>query len=99
MATEHLSDSEREELEALRREKAAREEAAAAAAERQELEQLREERERLAREAKQLQSQEEARRLMDPDEDLNMAPGQKITLVAVAVVFVIAVLYIVFAPK
>lgn len=98
-----LSQAEREELEQLRAEKAAREAAAAKAAERAELEALRAEkakaeaaqrnqaaaREQAAQEAADL---ERARKLMEPDDDLRMPVGQKIVIAAVfgiAVVFLL----------
>lgn len=99
-----LTQAEREELEQLRAEKAAREAAAAKAAERAELEALRAERadaqaqarkRAVAREqaARQAADLERARKLMEPDDDeLKMPIGQKIVILAVfgiAVVFVL----------
>ncbi len=99
-----LTQAEREELEQLRAEKAAREAAAAKAAERAELEALRAERadaqaqarkRAVAREqaAQQAADLERARKLMEPDDDeLKMPIGQKIVILAVfgiAVVFVL----------
>ena len=83
-----LSDEERAELEALRAEKAAREQQERAAAERAELERLRQqraaseaEREAQLREAK---ARERGRALMEPDEDdLKMPLGQKIVILAI----------------
>ena len=85
-----LSDAERAELEQLRAEKAAREQAEKNAAERAELERLRRQkaddearRASLAREAEAL---ERGRKLMEPDDDdLRMAPGQKIVILVVVV--------------
>ena len=98
-----LTQAEREELEQLRAEKAAREAAAAKAAERAELEALRAERadaqaqarkRAVAREqaAQQAADLERARKLMEPDDELKMPIGQKIVILAVfgiAVVFVL----------
>lgn len=83
-----LTEEERAELEQLRAEKAAREEAARQAAERAELERLRAE--KSAAQQAQAQSAEEAarleraRKLMEPDEDdLTMPLGQKIVIAAI----------------
>lgn len=99
-----LTQAEREELEQLRAEKAAREAAAAQAAERAELEALRAEKANAAAQAaSQARAQREAaqeaadleraRQLMEPDEDdLKMPLGQKVVILAVfgiAVVFVL----------
>ena len=87
---EGLSEEERAELEQLRAEKAAREQAERDAAERAELDRLRAEKERAdianeaARAAQLAADREQARKLMEPDEDdLKMAPGQKIVIAAV----------------
>lgn len=92
---EGLSEEERAELEQLRAEKAAREQAECDAAERAELDRLRAEkqrsaiaekasREEAARAAQLAADREQARKLMEPDEDdLKMAPGQKIVIAAV----------------
>lgn len=89
-AQEALTPEERAELEELRREKAAREEAQAAARERAELNQLKAERERLVVEAETdrriAQAREQGRQLMEPDEDdedIRMPLGQKIVLLAI----------------
>lgn len=91
-----LTDDERAELEALRREKAAREE-------RVELERLKREqaqadaaRERAAAEIEADRQAAAARArgaaLMEPDDDLRMAPGQKIVIAAV---IILAILFLV----
>lgn len=91
---EGLSEEERAELEQLRAEKAAREQAERDAAERAELDRLRAEkqraaiaekssREEAARAAQLAADREHARKLMEPDDDLKMAPGQKIVIAAV----------------
>lgn len=78
---EGLSEEERAELEQLRAEKAARQQAERDAAERAELDRLRAEKQRAAQLAA---DREHARKLMEPDEDdLKMAPGQKIVIAAV----------------
>lgn len=87
-----LTDEERSELEALRAERAARERARRDAAERAELERLREQRaasaaER-ARAARDAEARERGRRLMEPSDDLKMAPGQKLVILAVVVIAV-----------
>lgn len=92
---EGLSEEERAELEQLRAEIAARQQAERDAAERAELDRLRAEkqrsaiaekasREEAARAAQLAADREHARKLMEPDEDdLKMAPGQKIVIAAV----------------
>lgn len=83
-----LTDEERAELEQLRAEKAARQQAERDAAERAELERLRAQRatdeaERAAR-AREAQARERGRALMEPDEDdLRMPLGQKIVILAI----------------
>lgn len=83
-----LTDEERAELEQLRAEKAARQQAEKDAAERAELEHLRAQRaadeaERAAR-AREAQARERGRALMEPDEDdLKMPLGQKIVILAI----------------
>ena len=83
-----LTDEERAELEQLRAEKAARQQAERDAAERAELERLRAQRatdeaERAAR-AREAQVRERGRKLMEPDEDdLRMPLGQKIVILAI----------------
>ena len=97
-----LTDDERAELEQLRAEKAAAEQAAA---ERNELEELRHEKAERERELERARAAEDAatdahiaeirernRKLMEPDDDLKMPIAQKIVLVVVAVV-VIAFFY------
>ncbi len=105
---EVLSDAERAELDQLRAEKAAHEEAERAAAERAELEALRAEKERArrtaeeqerdrARQAQDAADRERARRLMEPDEDdLKMAPGQKIVILVVVGIALLWLLLTVF---
>lgn len=104
-----LSDAERAELEQLRAEKQAREEAERARAERAELEQLRAERTGSARsrpdvretpdEVQRLrESRERARRFMEPDEDLSMPMGQRIVLVVLAVIVLVIIAVILFGP-
>ena len=85
-----LTAEERAELEELRREKAAREEAQAAARERAELEQLKAERERYETERATdehiAQVRAQGRQLMEPDEDdedIRMPLGQKIVLLVI----------------
>ena len=89
-AQDALSAEERAELEELRREKAAREQAQAAARDRAELNQLKAERARLAQEAETdrhiAEVRAQGRQLMEPDEDdedIRMPLGQKIVLIAV----------------
>ena len=85
-----LTAEERAELEELRREKAAREQAQAAARERAELEQLKAERERYETERVTDEHiatvREQGKKLMEPDEDdedIRMPLGQKIVLAAI----------------
>ena len=82
-----LTDEERAELEQLRAEKAARQQAEKDAAERAELERLRAQRaadeaERAAR-TRDEQALARARALMEPDDDLRMPLGQKIVILAI----------------
>ena len=90
--TQGLSAEERAELEQLRAEKAAREQAARDRAERAELERLKAERDRKRAEAEKDAHARELRernaKLMEPDDDLRMPVGQKVVL---AVVFVAVV--------
>ena len=102
-AQEALTAEERAELEELRREKAAREEAEAAARERAELNMLKAERERLAAEAETdrhiAQVREQGRQLMQPDEDdedIRMPLGQKIVLIAIFALAAALILVTVF---
>ncbi len=86
--TTGLSDEERAELERLRAEKAAREQAEKDAAERAELERLRRERAAGETERAERERVDEARArgraLMEPDEDdLRMPLGQKIVILAI----------------
>ena len=87
-----LTEDERAELEQLRAEKAAREEAERARQERAELERLRAERQARTEE-------ERARSLMEPGDDLSMPVGQKIVLAGVAIAVLLAVLMLFFGPK
>lgn len=91
-----LSDEERAELERLRAEKAAREQAAAADRERAELEQLRSEfaatKERAAEDARIAERKAHGRELVEPDDDLRMPVAQKIVLIVLAVIVLIFVL-------
>ena len=94
MAAENggLSDDERRELEELRAEKARREEAQQAQRERAELKRLKAERERTREEAEKDRKARELRernaKLMEPDDDLRMPTGQKVVLLALAVLAV-----------
>lgn len=87
-----LTEEERAELEQLRAEKAAREDAERARRERAELERLRAERAARAEE-------ERARSLMEPGDDLSMPVGQKIVLAGVAIAVLLAVAIVFFGPK
>jgi len=94
-----LDDQERAELERLRAEKAVRERADRDARERAELERLRADHERALQEqeldAHTAAARERGRRLMEPDaqdEDLRMPVGQKVVLVAIALVALAIVL-------
>ena len=83
-----LSDEERAELEELRAEKAAREQAERDAAERAELERLRRQRAQgeadRARAARDAEARERGRALMEPDDDdLRMPLGQKVVILVV----------------
>lgn len=89
-----LSDEERAELEELRAEKAAREQAARDAAERAELERLRRQRAEgeadRARAARDAEARERGRALMEPDDDdLRMPLGQKVVILAVVGVAIV----------
>lgn len=93
-----LTEAERAELEQLRAEKAAREQASRQAAERAELERLRAEKSRNARQAAEdasiAEARERGRKLMEPDEDdadLKMPAGQKVVLGVIALVVLIMV--------
>ena len=89
-----LSDEERSELERLRAEKAAREEAQEAARERAELERLKAEQAASEKEAAEqrriAEAREKGRQLMEPDDDdLRMPKGQKIVIAVIVVVAVV----------
>ena len=99
-----LTDEERAELEALRAEKAAREERERAAQERAELEALRAEQQAAQKPAPRRVQQtptaedrriQEARergaKLMEPDDDLRMPLGQKLVLAVIAVLVILIV--------
>ena len=79
-----LTDEERSELERLRAEKAARERAAADAAQKAELERLRIEQAEAEQDARDAAARERAREYMEPDEDLKMPAAQKLVLLFVA---------------
>lgn len=85
-----LTDEERAELEELRAEKALRDQEEQARRERAELARLKAERARSEHEAEEERRIAEVRarnaRLMEPDDDLRMPLGQKIVLVAIALV-------------
>ena len=91
-----LTDDERRELEELRAEKAKRQEAAKAAQERAEFEHLRSEKAVAAKEQEEIRREqaqrERGRKLMEPDDDLRMPTGQKVVLLALAVIAVAIVL-------
>ena len=91
-----LSDDERRELEELRAEKARREEAQRTQRERAELKRLKAEQERTHAEAEKDRKARELRernaKLMEPDDDLRMPTGQKVVLLALAVIAVAIVL-------
>ena len=90
-----LTDEEREELRRLRAEKAARERAQADAAQKAELELLRVEKAEAERDALDAQRRERAREYMEPDDDLKMPVGQKIVLLALAVIVALFVISVV----
>ncbi|MCR4871245.1 MAG: hypothetical protein K5859_08120 [Atopobiaceae bacterium] len=99
--TNALTDDERTELEALRAEKAKREQAQAAAAERAELEALKAEAARTKSEAEHdraiAEARERGRKMMEPDEDdLAMPIGQKIVIFAVVGIAIVFILMTVF---
>ena len=87
-----LTDEEREELRRLRAEKAARERAQHEAAQKAELERLRAEKAEAERDALDAQRRERAREYMEPDDDLKMPLGQKIVLLALAVIVALFVI-------
>ena len=89
-----LTDQERAELEELRAERAARQQAEKDAAERAELERLRAQRTESEAEraavARDAEARERGRKLMQPDEDdLRMPLGQKIVILAIVGVAVV----------
>ena len=93
---DELTEAERAELEQLRAEKAAQQEAAQAARDRAELQRLKEERALAAREAEAIKREaalrEQGRKFMEPDEDdLNMPMGQKIVLAVIALLVLMIV--------
>lgn len=90
-----LTDEERAELERLRAEKAARENAAQAAAQKAELERLRAEQAEADADARDAARRERAREYMEPDDDLKMPVGQKIVLLALAVIVALFVMSVV----
>ncbi|MGN0071365.1 MAG: hypothetical protein ACI361_05935 [Atopobiaceae bacterium] len=96
-----LTDDERRELEELRAEKAKRQEAAKAAQERAELERLRSEKAEVAKEQEEIRHEqaqrERGRALMEPDDDLKMPLGQKITIAAVVGIALVFLLVNIFA--
>ena len=94
-----LSAQERAELEELRAQKAAREQAEQARRERAELEELRrqsareaqvaqESEEARAREQRSREARERGRQLMEPGDDLSMPLGQRLVLVALALIVI-----------
>lgn len=88
-ATDELSAEERAELEALRKEKAAREREAQAARERIELEELKAD----AREQERIdEAKARGRALMEPGDDLAMPTGQKFVIAGVLIVAIVLVL-------
>lgn len=90
-----LTDEEREELRRLRAEKADRERAQRDAAQKAELERLRAEKAAAEQEALDAQRRERAREIMEPDDDLKMPLGQKVVLLALAVVVALFVMSVV----
>lgn len=96
-----LTDDERRELEELRAEKAKRQETAKAAQERAELEHLRSEKAQAAKEQEEIRREqaqrERGRQLMEPDDDLKMPLGQKITIAAIVGIVLIFLLVNIFA--
>ncbi len=97
-----LTADERAELEQLRAEKLERERAERARRERAELEQLRSER-AVRNQTSSVEttggSRPEKRSIMEPDDDLSMPLGQKIVLVALALVVLAIVAAFVFSPR
>ena len=106
-AIDGLTSEERQELEQLRAEKAQAEARKIAEAERRELEKLRGEKEKAIHDEEELRQKaleevEQAKRIaeirkknrefMEPDEDLHMAQGQKITLAIIALLVLLVVI-------
>lgn len=97
-----LTAEERAELEQLRAEKREWERALQAKRERAELEQLRSMRaahEHTSEVDDANQARAEKRSIMEPDDDLSMPLGQKIVLVAVALIVLAIVATFVFSPR
>ena len=93
--TSGLSDDERAELEQLRKEKAARQQAEADARERAELERLRREKEELDSEAEAERRIEAARQRMEPGDDMKMPVAQRIIFIACIVILAVFVWYMI----
>ena len=94
-----LTEAERAELEQLRAEKRERERVAQARRERAELERLRSERAVRDRGSGAEEARAAKRSIMEPDEDLSMPLGQKIVLVAIAVIVLAIVAVFAFSPR
>lgn len=92
MADAPHTDEERAELERLRAEKAAREQAARNAAQKAELESLRAEQAEAEQMARDAERRERAREYMEPDEDLKMPLGQKLVLLVLAIIVAVFVM-------
>lgn len=92
MADAPLTDEERAELERLRAEKTAREQAARDAAQKAELESLRAEQAEAEQMARDAERRERAREYMEPDEDLKMPLGQKLVLLVLAIIVAVFVM-------
>lgn len=92
MADAPLTDEERAELERLRAEKAAREQAARNAAQKAELESLRAEQAEAEQMARDAERRERAREYMEPDEDLKMPLGQKLVLLVLTIIVAVFVM-------
>lgn len=95
MADAPLTDEERAELERLRAEKAARDQAARDAAQKAELESLRAEQAEAEQMARDAERRERAREYMEPDDDLKMPIGQKLVLLALAIIVAVFVMSLV----
>ena len=97
-----LTADERAELEQLRAEKRERERALQARRERAELEQLRSmhaAHERMPDADGAKEARVKKRSIMEPDDDLSMPLGQKIVLVAIALIVLAIVATFVFSPR